>query len=297
MEIGALTVVIATYNRCDTLKKAILAYRRQTDLEAIREILVVDDGSSDATPALVAELSRDSVVPIRYFRQENKGPAAARNVGIREAAGEIILFTDDDIIPSTTLVAEHLNRHREFPELGAAVLGYMTWSPEVDATPFMKWFGTEGALLDYASLAGRTEAGEDHFYTGNISLKAEFLRQNGGFDEDFKAAAYEDLELGYRLHKAGMRLLYNHKAFAYHEQFFSFEDACHRARKGMAALEVFKRKEAGRRHCGPPSVKQRFIRQTVKLVGPILSPFRNAMDSRVPLPAVVYKVMLKTFAS
>lgn len=297
MRVGALTVVIATYNRCDTLKKAIVAYQRQTELQAMREILVVDDGSSDATAAVVAELSQNSVVPVRYFRQENKGPAAARNVGIREAAADLILFTDDDIIPSTTLVAEHLNRHREFPELCAAVLGYMTWSPEVNPTPFMNWYGTEGGLLDYSSLDGRTEAGVNHFYTGNISLKAGFLRQNGGFDEDFRAAAYEDLELGYRLHKAGMRLLYNRKAFAYHEQFFSFADACRRSRKGAAAFEVFKQKEAGRRYGGPPSVKQRFFRQTRKLVSPILSPFRNIMDSRVPLPAVVYKVMFRTFAS
>jgi len=296
MEIGALTVVIATYNRCDTLKKAILAYQRQTELQAMREILVVDDGSSDATPAVVAELSQDSVVPIRYFRQENKGPAAARNVGIREAAADIILFTDDDIIPSKTLVAEHLKSHREFPQICEAVLGYMTWSPEVNATPFMKWFGTKGGLLDYSSLDGRTEAGEDHFYTGNISLKAEFLRQNDGFDEEFKSAAYEDIEFGYRLRKAGMRLLYNHKAFAYHEQFFSFADACRRCRKGAAAFEVFKQKEAGRRYYGPPSLKQRFIRQARKLASPILSPFINIMDSRVPLPAVIYKVMYRTFA-
>ena len=194
-------------------------------------------------------------------------------------------------------MAEHLNRHREFPELCAAVLGYMTWSPEVNPTPFMNWYGTKGALLDYSSLDGQTEAEGDHFYTGNISLKAEFLRQNGGFDEDFKAAAYEDLELGYRLGKAGMRLLYNHKAFAYHEQFFSFADACRRSRNGTAAFEVFKQKEAGRRYCRPPSLKQRLIRQARKLVGPILSPFRSVMDSRVPLPAVIYKVMFRTFAS
>jgi len=295
MGIDSLTVVIATYNRCDTLKKAILAYQGQTELRAMREVLVVDDGSSDATPAMVSELSEKSVVPIRYLRQENKGPAAARNVGIRLATTDLILFTDDDIIPSTTLVAQHINWHMEFPELSAAVLGYMAWSPEVNPTPFMKWYGTDGALLDYSNLDGRTEIAEGHFYTGNISLKTVFLRQNGGFDEDFKAAAYEDIELGYRLRKAGMRLLYNYKALGYHEQFFSFADACRRSCKAAAALEVLKQKEAGRGYCVPLGLKQRFISQTVKLVGPILSPFRNMMDTRVSLPAIVYKVMFRTF--
>jgi glycosyltransferase involved in cell wall biosynthesis len=297
MGFDSLTVVIATYNRCDTLKKAIVAYQRQTELRAIREVLVVDDGSSDATPAVVAGLSRDSVVPIRYFEQTNKGPAAARNVGIREAAADLILFTDDDIIPSEALVAEHLNSHRKFPDRCAAILGYMTWSPEVNATPFMRWYGGEGPLLDYSSLEGQTEAGEGHFYTGNISLKTEFLRQNGGFDEEFKSAAYEDSEFGYRLGKAGMRLFYNPKALGYHEQFFTFADACRRSRKAAAAFEVLKRKEAGRKYCGPPTLKQRFIRRTVKIVGPILSPFQNIMDTTIPLPAMIYKVMFRTFAS
>ena len=295
MAIDSLTVVIATHNRCETLKKAILAYQRQTELEAIREVLVVDDGSTDATPAMVRELSEKSVVPIRYIRQENKGPATARNVGIRLATSDLILFTDDDIIPSATLVAEHINWHREFQELSAAVLGYMVWSPEVNPTPFMKWYGTDGALLDYSNLDGQTEIAEGHFYTGNISLKTIFLRQNGGFDEDFKTAAYEDIELGYRLHKAGMRLLYNYKALAYHEQFFSFADACRRSGKAASALEVLKRKEAGRSFCVPLGLKQRFISEVVRLVGPILSPFKNMMDTKVPLPANVYKVMFRTF--
>jgi glycosyltransferase involved in cell wall biosynthesis len=296
MGIDCLTVVIATYNRCDTLKKAILAYQRQTELRGIREILVVDDGSSDTTPAMLAELAEKSVVPIRHLRQENKGPATARNVGIRQATTDLILFTDDDIIPSTVLVAEHLNRHREFPQLTAAVLGYMTWSPEVNPTPFMEWYGKHGALLDYSTLDGQTEIAEGHFYTGNISLKTAFLRQNGGFDEDFKAAAYEDIEFGYRLRKAGMRLFYNRKALAYHEQFFSFAEACRRSHKAAVALKIFKQKEAGREHRVPPRLKQLFIDRTAKLVGPILSPFRRVMDTGVPLPPIFYKVMYRTFA-
>src|SRR5258708_26630688 len=81
----SLTVVIPTFNRAPVLKKALEAYLTQGAPEGIYELLVVDDGSTDETPSLVDEISRRAPFPIRYFRQENKGPAAARNVGIREA--------------------------------------------------------------------------------------------------------------------------------------------------------------------------------------------------------------------
>ena len=203
-----ISVVIPTYNRCDTLKKALVAYLDQTALQSIAEILVVDDGSTDSTGGVVELMARESVVPIRYLLQENKGPAAARNVGIREAAGELILFTDDDIIPQRDLVAQHLEWHRNFPGEETAVLGYVTWAPEISSTPFMKWYGLE-ALFSYAELAGRSKIDYRYFYTCNISLGKYFLHRNGIFDEDFKVAAWEDIELGFRLDRAGMRLLYN----------------------------------------------------------------------------------------
>src|ERR1700676_5073195 len=106
---GALTVVIPTYDRAGVLKKALDAYRMQSAPQLIRELIVVDDGSTDGTAAVVFQISRESPFPVRYLRQSNNGPAAARSAGIREAKSELILFTDDDIIPERTLVAQHLD--------------------------------------------------------------------------------------------------------------------------------------------------------------------------------------------
>jgi len=289
----ALTVVIPTYNRCQTLEKSISAYLQQTALEAICEIIVVDDGSTDDTATQVSQLSINSVIPIRYFRQENQGPAAARNVGIREATSELILFTDDDIVPSPTLVAEHLDWHRKFPDAAVAVLGYVTWAPEVSPTPFMKWYGSDFLLFAYAHFTGRTELNYEYFYSCNLSLKVEFLRRNGTFDEEFKTAAWEDIELGYRLSKVGMRLLYNPDALAYHHQHVSFDDACRRYRKSEAAGQVFRRKEAGR---GLPFHEMsRFKRNLKQQIAGILSPFKSFMDCRLPLPWGMYRAMFRIF--
>jgi len=291
---NVLSVVIPTCNRSVTLQKALSAYFEQTAISSIAEIVVVDDGSTDSTSAVVERLSKESIVPIRYFRQENRGPAAARNVGIREAAGELILFTDDDIIPGPNLVAEHLDWHRNFPELSTAVLGYVTWDPEVKPTPFMRWYGSDSLFL-YGRLVGQRQIDCTYLYTCNVSLKTEFLRSYGTFDEDFKSAAYEDTELGYRLAKAGLQLLYNSRAIAYHHQFFLFSDACRKAVANTAATRVFLQKEAGRLILGPQLERRsrlwiRIAKWPAMLVAAALKPARRLLNSYVPLPRFIYQL-------
>jgi len=304
---NSLSVVIPTHNRCATLQRAISAYLQQTALQALAEIIIVDDGSSDATATKVRELSTNPVIPIRYFRQENKGPAAARNVGIREANSELILFTDDDIIPGPTLAAEHLDWQRRFPELSTAVLGQVTWHPEVSPTPFMKWYGSDGPLFAFAHLAGQSEISHEYLCSCNLSLKTEFLRKYGIFDEDFKAAAYEDSELGYRLGKAGMRLRYNPQALAYHYQHVSFDDACRRAKKGaLLGDRIFRQKEAGIHYHSRRQMRMRsrlkrrlpfkqYLPWLRRFLVIVLSPLRKLMDRRIPLPWRVYRIMFRVY--
>ncbi|MGA2427161.1 MAG: glycosyltransferase [Candidatus Acidiferrum sp.] len=292
MTIDTLTVVIPTYNRAGVLKKALDAYKKQSAPESIRELIVVDDGSTDGTENIVLQMRKELPFPVRYLRQSNKGPAAARNAGIREAASELILFTDDDIIPERTLVAQHLAWHNTYPDRAVALMGNLKWDADVEPTPFMGWYGSE-ALFCYASFAGRTELEYIYFYTCNVSLKTQFLRINNGFDEDFKVAAWEDSELGFRLNKAGMRLLYNSEALAYHHQYISFDDACRRHKKALEAHEVFKRKEAGRSQAAVKT--SRLNGRLKKLLASALFPLKSLMDWRLPLPWSVYRMMFRIY--
>lgn len=293
-EFNSLSIVIPTYNREEVLAKALEAYLAQSSPQLISELLVVDDGSTDNTEAMVKAFARRAPFPVRYFRQLNQGPATARNLGIREAASNLILFSDSDIIPEHDLVAQHIEWHRKNSQLEAAVLGYVTWSPEIKATPFMRWYGEDGALFRYRSLRGRTgEVGCHFFYTCNLSLKTDFLRTRGQFDEDFKGAGYEDLELGYRLHKSGMKLLYNSAAVGYHYQRFSFEQACRKTRANRSAALLFFQKEAGRQlwlevQRARSGARYAALRAVTTAVGAILSPARRLLDSSLPLPRVVY---------
>jgi glycosyltransferase involved in cell wall biosynthesis len=85
-----VSVIVPCYNAARFLPEAIASVRRQR-YEPL-EILVVDDGSADATPQVAPQLGAD----VRYFRKENGGVASARNVGLREARGEVIAFLDAD---------------------------------------------------------------------------------------------------------------------------------------------------------------------------------------------------------
>src|SRR4051794_8981691 len=114
-----LSVVIATYNRRDLLLRTLESLAQQTLPRHEFEVLVVVDGSTDDT----VERLRLKKTPaaLRIFEQQNRGQAAARNVGIREALAPVILFLDDDITCSPTLLAEHLAAQVASP--GAVVFG------------------------------------------------------------------------------------------------------------------------------------------------------------------------------
>ncbi len=292
----SLSVIIPTYNRKELVAKALEGYLAQSSPQLIHELLVVDDGSTDDTESVVQGFTRRSPFPIRYLRQSNKGPAAARNFGIREATSSIVLFTDSDIVPERELVAQHLEWHRNNPQMGAAVLGYVTWPPEIKATPFMRWYG-EDRLFIFNRLRNQRRASFQCFYTCNLSLKTEFLRTCGQFDERFKSAAYEDIELGYRLTARGLQLLYNSEAIGFHHQFFSFENACQKAWANTAAQQFFFQTEAGQAVL--KEIQQRrsgfgylIARKMATGVAKVLAPARRLLDSSVPLPWIVYQFFL-----
>ena len=239
-----ITIIIPTYNRKDILRKCLKAIYMQTYPRSNFEIIVIDDGSTDGTEKVVKKIITNSPVVLRYFKQENKGPAAARNVGIKNALSDKVLFIGDDIIATETLIEEHMKWHTSNPENNIAILGLVTWSPEIEITPFMTWLENGGPQFCYHKLKHGREVPWNNFLTCNISLKKKFLIENGLFDEDFPYAAYEDSELGYRLHKKGLRLLFNKSATAYHYHYTSLDAACKRMLKVGRSKYIFSRKTA-----------------------------------------------------
>jgi glycosyltransferase involved in cell wall biosynthesis len=204
-----VSVVMPTYNRCERLRRAVAAVAAQ-DVDVPFEIVVVSDGSTDGTEQLLAA---SDVANLRWFEQANGGPAAARNRGIAEGSGELIVFVDDDIIAAPGLIQAHVDAHRRLGD-DAVVVGPMLDPSDFEMAPWVRW---EQAMLrkQYRALeAGVYEATARQFYTGNASVRREHIVAAGAFDPTFRRA--EDVELAYRLDDRGLRFAYEPSAVGHH---------------------------------------------------------------------------------
>lgn len=219
-----------TFNREDVLPRTLRGYIDQEGDFGELEIIVVDDGSTDATPQLLEKLRDAYPERLKVIRQENKGPAAARNQGIRYARGTLILFAGDDVIPCPNLLELHSTTHRAFPSPTTSVLGKITWSPEQNISPLMHWLEAGGWQFNYGGIRDPLNVSADMFYSSNISLHRELLAEEM-FDEAFSAACWEDIDLGLRLQKHGLRIIYNEHAIGYHMHPTDFHRFAQRSRR------------------------------------------------------------------
>ena len=292
-----VSVIIPTFNRAHVLKKTLSGYAKQSGDHQICEVLVVDDGSKDDTASVVQEWNGNPILNVRYLRQENRGLAAARNHAIREARGDILLFGDDDIIPSNKMVAEHLAWHRNHPQANVGVVGLVNWAAEMNATPFMAWSGLYGPQFNFGYFKEAEELDFWHGYFCNTSVKASFLQENGVFNENFRQYGWEDVELSYRLCTHGYRLLYNPKAVGYHHKFESFENTRRRIEILYSTWPMFAATDAGKRFLelrstgrqGAAGRSKSMLRKALKPVKlAVVLLMRPLMDTRIPFPNWLY---------
>jgi GT2 family glycosyltransferase len=207
-----LSIVIPTLGRHGTLPRVLTRLeRRSTDADF--EVLVVVDGA-ETDLAAVEAATTGRPYPLRTLVRPSPGASAARNTGWQAAASALVLFLDDDVLPEPQLVREHLAWHARHPEPQVGVLGLVRWADELKVTPFMRWL-ERGVHFDFAGIAGE-EAGWGRFYTANASVKRELIERVGGFDEERLPFGYEDLDLAYRMHAHGFRLLFNRRACGEH---------------------------------------------------------------------------------
>ncbi len=203
-----LSVVIPTFNRKNSLQKTLDGLARQTYPAVQFEAVVVSDGSTDGTDTLLAEYARTSPFPLQVICQPNGGPARARNHGIENARGEVVVFLDDDVEPSPEFLAVHAAHHSH--QSDAVVIAPMLPDPAL-LWREPAWIAWEHAMLEKQYAAWRSGkwdgCGPHNFYSGNASVRRAHLVTVGGFDEQFPRQ--EDVELAVRLEKqCGVRFVY-----------------------------------------------------------------------------------------
>jgi len=203
-----ISVIIPTFNRAGLIGRCLDALARQTAAPESFEVVVVDDGSTDATADLLAR--RSAPHALRVERQSNSGQSAARNRGISCARGRYCLFLDDDIEAGEGLVEEHLAAQRA---LGGAIgIGNLGISlrerPGAAENHFATWWKSH-----YERLAdGSRQPDFRECYSGNLSAPLDVVREVGGFDPSLPASM--DVEFAYRLQQTGLRAVFLPRASA-----------------------------------------------------------------------------------
>lgn len=206
-----VSVIVPTFNRAESLGWVLAGLAAQTVPAVDFEVVVVCDGSTDATLAMLDLL--DPPFELRVFQQENSGPSTARNRAVAEATGELLVFIDDDLVPGPNCLAGHLALYEATsrPSVG---IGPMLRPPNFELQPWTRW---EQKMLDKqydAFTPGEAPASPRQFYTANASLsRSEFIAV-GGFDPGMRRG--EDVDLGYRLAEQGLGFFFLPDAVGHH---------------------------------------------------------------------------------
>jgi glycosyltransferase involved in cell wall biosynthesis len=224
-------------NRAQFLKQVLESLREQTLPQSEFEIVLIDDGSSDETRETVESFR--SCLPLRYFFQTNAGLASAKNHGIFAAQGRIVLFLDDDDVTAPSLLEEHMKSHRAYPQDNYAVLHCTTWGLDLTVTPLMYFVTEVGCFLfSYPYISHGDILDYTYFWGGRSSCKRSFLLEHGVFNPVFRFGC-EDIELGYRLSKHDLRVVYNSRGVSRMIRPVDFEGFCQRLIKQGRSQYVF----------------------------------------------------------
>ena len=201
MSTELVTVVIPVYNAAETIRGVLEALEHQTYPRC--QVVVVDDGSTDQTPEIVRRFSF-----VEYIRQQNAGPAAARNRGARAARGGVIFFTDADCVPEEDWIA------RMMPFFADARIGVVAGSYGI-ANP-----GSLLARCVHREILFRHQRlmplYPKVFGSYNFAIRKDLFFELKGFKETYRRASGEDNDLSYRVIRAGARIYFCREARVRH---------------------------------------------------------------------------------
>ena len=232
-----LSVLIATRDRRDLLRRCLDSLGHQTQATASFEVIVADDGSSDGTAAMAQKL--DTPFPLRVLRLEGRGQPSAQNAALGVAEGAVCLFLDDDVTASPELIAGHIDAHRENP----VVVGVGSISQQPPDT--RDWYAQMFARSWNAHYKKFTDEEPQWFdcYGANISAPRAKLEEIGGIATDLDVGF--DLDLGYRLCEAGCTPRYLPAAHGTHDdQKHSRQMLVDARRQGASHVQLARRRPA-----------------------------------------------------
>jgi glucosyl-dolichyl phosphate glucuronosyltransferase len=219
-----ITTILCTYNRCQSLAKALDSLAASILPKTIEwEVLVVDNNSSDQTRVVVEDFSRQYPRRFRYLFESRQGKSYALNAGIREAWGDVLAFVDDDVVVEQTWLENLTSVLSDGQWAGSG--GRILPMPGFVPPPWLALAGPynlAGALCAYCDPGDVPGELKDPPYGANMAFRKEMFDRYGSFRTDLgpfpnSKIGFEDTEFARRLMAGGERLRYVPSAVVYHE--------------------------------------------------------------------------------
>jgi glycosyltransferase involved in cell wall biosynthesis len=208
-----LSIIICTYNGENKLPLTLESISRAALPEdSCTELIVIDNNSSDSTKSVIANFSHKSSFPVKYFFEPKKGLSNARNLGLKEALGDIIIFTDDDCIVDRNWLMEIFAEFQSDPNLmvlGGRVELYNHKDKPVTLYPLTQRRKFTSSSQIFVLLPGC-----------NMSFRKSVFRDIGKFDINFgagkKIPSAEDSDFFYRAFRKNFKMVYSPDVLIYH---------------------------------------------------------------------------------
>ena len=197
------SLIIPAYNAEKSIVTCLESALNQSLPRDEYEVVVVDDGSTDNTPRIAANY------PVRLIRQQNQGPAAARNNGASEAIGNVFIFTDSDCELDHKFLEAIISPIENNKDIVGVQGIYKTKQKELAAQ-----FGQIEIEHRYERM--RKSEYIDFIGTYAAAYKADIFKEFGGFDTEFPLSSGEDAEFSYRVSQKGYKMVFCPEAFVYH---------------------------------------------------------------------------------
>lgn len=278
-----ISVVVPTYNRPEQLSE-VLDHILKSDVQDLTgvEIIVVDDGSPISAKSVVESKNVAAPFTIKYVRQENAGPAKARNTGFQNATGDLVIFIDDDVLVRPKLLLQHVEARKKFPD--AFIFGPYPYAIPQKATSAYRYLKSLfDSSLEYF-------VGENNFIradtiaSGNLSVAKSMISNGEIYKNSLKIPVAEEFELIARLVETDIPIYVGLDMQAWHTQPTNIESKCKQEYKyGMGLAEVrykypatLKLESFAHLFYGNSHIRSEdtFSRKCIKMVKMLISPFK-----------------------
>jgi glycosyltransferase involved in cell wall biosynthesis len=207
----AVSVVIATEGRAEKLRRSLAGFECLHPETPAFEIIVVLDGTDQATRAVARE---PRPFPVRFLEQPHRGTGPAKNLGAAHAHAPLVVFLNDDTRPDAGCLLAHVRAQARYGP--CVVLGRVEWDPLLEVTPYMAWLAPNGHQFNFSRLRPHEAVHWDACWGAHLGLPRDWCLGEP-FDDAFPYPSLEDTEWGFRVSHTGRPIRYEPEAVCFHD--------------------------------------------------------------------------------